>query len=133
MTSVRIITPQDSAYFDAVTRRYEQGVYVPALHFPDAQEAKCHDNADEFARRQPHNSAVRGWLVMELGGAPGYYRIVAHSVNRRADGSLIDVTPLAEADRRACRFLDHLGSEDEFNALKAKFPELYYPLLNPLG
>jgi hypothetical protein len=72
-------------------------------------------------------------LVMELSGAPGYFRLVAHSVNRAPNGTFVDVTPLSKAERKTYRFVEHHGPEDQFNELKVKFAELYFPIMDALA
>jgi hypothetical protein len=128
-----IVTPQDVAYFEALVGRYARGANTMALNFPATQEGKCHENADAFFRCHPDHPAVRGWLVTELGNAPGYFRLVAHSVNRAPDGTLVDVTPLSDTDRKAYRFVEHDGSDGRFNELKATFAELYFPIIDALA
>jgi hypothetical protein len=128
-----IVTPQEVAYFEDVTRHYGRGVIPAVLTSPEAHEARCHENAEAFFVSHPDHPPVRGWLVTELGNAPGYFRLVAHSVNRAPDGTLVDVTPLSEMDRKAYRFVAHEGTEERFNQLKTKFPEFYFPLIDALA
>jgi hypothetical protein len=128
-----IVTLEEGAYFEDVTRRYACGANLAALSFAEAHETKCHQNADAFFVSHPDHPAVRGWLITELGGALGYFRLAAHSVNRSPNGTFVDVTPLSEADRKAYRFVEHEGPKETFNRLKAKFPEIYFPIIDTLA
>jgi hypothetical protein len=103
------------------------------LSFEAAQEAKCHENAAAFLAQFPDHPVVHGWLVTEIGDAPEFFRLVAHSVNRSPDGKLVDVTPLHEADRKAYRFVVHGGSDEQFDAIRLKFPEVLFPFLDCLA
>jgi hypothetical protein len=55
------------------------------------------------------------------------YRVIAHSVLDDA-GRLFDITEIDSADTRP-KFLRHVGTEDEFNAMKSGRAWLYYPPL----
>jgi len=121
-----ILTPKDVAYFEGLTGRYARGAKPMALNFPAARDRKCHKNTDAFFRCHPDHPAVRGWLVAELGNAPGYFCLVAHSANRAPDGTLIDVTPLSDTDRKAYRFVEHDGSDERFNELKPHLPSCIF-------
>ncbi len=115
-------------YFSGLVSRYSDAVLVPGYEYADARAANCHDNAEVFVKAHPDHSVVRGWLLAGIAFTSGMYRIVAHSVVRRPGAlGLIDVTPLSASDRQCYRFLEHRGTEQEFLALKAKFPELYFP------
>jgi hypothetical protein len=126
---MRLITQEEWAYFEAIASSYVNGVSPQAFSFTGAEAAKCHENAEALARQRADCPVVRGWLVAEIGNAPGFFRLVAHSVNRKPDGTLIDATPLPQADRMAYRFIAHIGTEDEFVSIRTKFPELYFPPL----
>ena len=128
-----VLTVADATYFESLTRRYAHGAAPRPIDFQRAREAKCHENADAFLHVHPDCPPVRGWLVTELGNAPGYFRLVAHSVNRTPDGQLVDTTPLREQERRAYRFIAHDGAEDEFNRLKTLRPELIFPVIDALA
>lgn len=125
---MRIVLPEEEAYFAAVIARHETSTPVPGHPFPDGRPAECHRNAEEFAHAEPGCEVVRGWLLMPIGGAEGYYRLVCHSVVRRA-GMLVDVTPLSEAERAMHRFVEHEGSEEEFQLLRAKYADLVFPII----
>jgi hypothetical protein len=130
---MRPVTQQEIAYFEDVTLRYAAGHHPSFLNFEAAERAKCHENAEAFFKRFPDHPIVRGWLVAEISGAPGFFRLVAHSVNRRPDGAFVDVTPLQESDRKAYRFVAHIGSKEQFAAIRVKFPEMMFPLLDSLA
>ena len=126
---MRIVTQEERAYFEGVASCYVDGAYPQSLNFDGAEVTKCHENAEAFFGRFPDHPVVRGWLVTEIGGAPGFFRLVAHSLNRKPDGTLIDTTPLPEADRKAYRFVRHVGTEQQFASIRTKFPEVYFPIL----
>ena len=93
--------------------------------------ANCHDNVDEWVRMYPRDSAVRGWVTDADFGVG--VRLTAHSVVRGADGKKFDITPMAkEADRKSLRlgmrFVEHLGSDEEFLALRCESLFMTCPL-----
>ncbi len=119
---MRIFTQADVAYLEDVIRRYAEAVQPVFLEFDAAQPAKCHENAEIFFTRHSDHLVVRGWLVVEIGGAAGFFRLVAHSINRSPTSAFVDVTPLEEADRKAYCFIPHLGSD--------RFVETYFSFVN---
>jgi hypothetical protein len=125
---MRIVLLEEDAYVAEVMRRFEASSPVPGYPFAKALPAECHANAEGFTRFESQSEIVRGWLVVGIGGAEGHYRIVAHSVNRRA-GALIDVAPLSDADHAAYHFVKHWRPEEEFQRLRQKFLELYFPII----
>ncbi len=66
------------------------------------------------------------------GSSTGIYRIICHSVVRRPNGELIDVTPMDERDRGSYVFLAHVDSDVAFESLKSRFAELYFPPITDL-
>ena len=127
---MRIITPADASYFQDVVHSYSEGIRPSFLKFNAAKPAKCHENAELFFDRHPDHPIVRGWLVAEIGGAAGFFRLVAHSINRSPNGGFVDVTPLEEADRKAYCFIPHRGSEEEFASMRDRFVETYFPFID---
>lgn len=127
------LTTADVIYFENLTGRYAHGATPTAMGFPPAREAKCHENADAFFQARPDSQPIRGWLVTELGNARGYFRLVAHSVNRTPDGEFVDTTPLRAEERRAYRFVAHDGAEDEYYRLKTLWPDLIFPVIDSLA
>jgi hypothetical protein len=127
------MTDDELAYFSDVAGRYADGLHTSAVTFDRAQAAQCHENAALFSERYPDHEVTRGWLISEIGGAPGFFRIVAHSLNRAPAGTLVDATPLSEVDRKAYKFVMHKGSDDRFTILRTKYPELYFPPIDPLA
>lgn len=53
---------------------------------------KCHENVDIWCGHNSNYHPVRGWLYFDLPGI-AYVKFVAHSVVRKPDGSLVDITP----------------------------------------
>ncbi|WP_420210618.1 hypothetical protein ACN8ZM_04255 [Burkholderia aenigmatica] len=83
---------------------------------------RCHENVEEWCILHPDHQIVRGWLFFSLPGL-AYCQFVSHSVVRRPDGTLIDITPtgpLANADPYP--FLPAGVSEEEYGAVAG---ELY--------
>jgi hypothetical protein len=130
---MRIVTQEELSYFGDVTRRYDRATKPVALRFAGAREGQCHDNAKGFSLSHPDHPSVQGWLVAELGNAPGYFRLVAHSVNRAPDRTFVDVTPMSDTDRMAYRFIEHNGPGKWFEQLTSKFPEFYFPIIDALA
>lgn len=82
----------------------------------------CHDNCEAWCEQRPDHELVRGWLYFSLPGL-AYCRFVSHSVVRRPDGTVIDITPTGLLLQAApYPFLNAGVSEDEYAALAA---ELY--------
>jgi len=84
---------------------------------------RCHENVMEWCDLHPDHEIVRGWLYFSLPGL-AYCRFVSHSVVRRPDGTLIDITPtgpLVQADPYP--FLPAGVSEDEYTDLAAELYE----------
>jgi hypothetical protein len=89
----------------------------------------CHNNVDYWVMNQPEARAVRGWLFWGP-GADGRYNIMAHSVVDEAEG-LLDITPIDEnTPREGLRFLQHVGTAEEFGALKVSFSQVFYPFMS---
>jgi hypothetical protein len=109
------MNPHEPAYFDRLIARYDQAVFVPRGEFADGEVGQCHENADRYAALHPGHAAVRGWLIIQLGGAPQFL-IHAHSVVRREDDALLDVTPTEGTDGAWHLFLEHEGSRGIFSA-----------------
>lgn len=128
-----VLTAADENYFLDIRGHYASGARLVPVIFASAKEATCHENADLFFHCHPDYPPVRGWLVAELGNAPGYFRLVAHSANRAPGGTFIDVTPLREEDRRAYRFISHQGAEDGYSRLAALWPDLIFPVVDVLA
>ncbi|MGP8484566.1 hypothetical protein ACT2FY_00930 [Paraburkholderia fungorum] len=83
----------------------------------------CHDNCEAWCERHPDHQLVRGWLYFSLPGM-AYCRFVSHSVVRRPDGTLVDITPtghLLQADPYP--FLDAGVDEDAYAALATELYE----------
>jgi hypothetical protein len=128
-----VLTATDVAYFKTLMGRYADGATSALVDFEAAKEAKCHQNADAFFQACPDCPPVRGWLVTEIGNAPGYFRFVAHSVNRTPDGQFVDSTPLRAEERRAYRFVLHDGAAGEYNRLKTLWPDLIFPVIDAVA
>ena len=103
-------------------RAVRHGEFVP-------KKNDCHNNVDYWVTHHPGLVAVRGWLFWGP-GADGRYNIMAHSVVDEA-GALVDITPIDEnTPREGLRFLRHLGSAEEFCAMKVPCAQIYYPFIS---
>ena len=121
----------EAIFFDRLVSRHKDGIHVPHFDFESAEVGKCHDNVDRFVACYPDHACVRGWLLTEIGNADGsssgFYRILCHSIVRRPNDDLIDVTPMDEQDRSAYLFLEQTGLDMKFEDMKVRFAEVYYP------
>jgi hypothetical protein len=53
--------------------------------------------------------------------------VIAHSVVESEPGILYDITPpKPNAERLAMRFVRHLGTEEEFSALRMRYSQYIY-------
>lgn len=103
-------------------RTVSHGEFVP-------KKNDCHNNVDYWVAHHPQTKAVRGWVFWGP-GADGRFNIMAHSVVDEY-GTLVDITPIDEnTPREGLRFLRHLGSAEEFEAMKAPFSQFFYPFIS---
>jgi hypothetical protein len=82
--------------------------------------AECHQNVDRWVRSNPQSvAAVRGWVTCYAIGELGH-KLAAHTIVKDVDGTLFDITPLAdERARGGMRFVAHLGDDLSFFAMEA--------------
>lgn len=121
------------AYFRELLEREGDAGSVPLLVVSHGDWAPkkndCHNNVDYWAAHYPGVKAVRGWLFWGP-GVDGQYNIMAHSVVDET-GVLVDITPIDEnTPRDGLRFRRHVGTEEEFNVLKAPFSQFVYPFMS---
>jgi len=78
----------------------------------------CHRNVDKWVEAHPEMTALRGWVTYaSFGSATG---LTAHSVVQDGEGNLFDITPLQKEElRKGMRFIQHVGDEQLFSAMKA--------------
>ena len=92
----------------------------------EPRKGDCHGNVDFWIRHHPETKAVRGWLFWKPDAA-GRYLIMAHSVLDE-NGQLVDITPIDQnAPRDGLLFLKHLGTEEDFSAMKISCSQVFYP------
>jgi hypothetical protein len=120
-------------YFRELLERESEAVKVPfkAIRRDEWEPKKndCHNNVDYWVMHHTEVRAVRGWVFWGP-GADCRYNIMAHSVIDDA-GLLVDITPIDESTpREGLRFLRHIGTEEEFNALKVPFSQFFYPFMS---
>ena len=117
-----------SKYEAEICQRLEQAERIPFRHVStDGWEptiAHCHYNVNEWVRRNPRDSAVRGWVTNGSFGA--IINVTAHSVVRGTDGTRFDITPVYDEEhrgeriRQGMKFIEHVGSDEEFFAIEAQ-------------
>ena len=87
--------------------------------------SKGHENVDFWSGNHPSTIAVRGWLFWRL--EAGRFNFVSHSVIEE-NGTLIDITPIGgNMLHKHLLFLQHLGSDEEFEAIKKCHSCLVFP------
>lgn len=84
----------------------------PVKHVRPAAAPKpnCHDAVDSWTAANAGTHPVRGWLAIEQEGGP--LRLIAHSVVRKNDDTLID--PTFAVGEPAYPFLSHPCCVDGF-------------------
>ncbi|HEX8483671.1 MAG TPA: hypothetical protein VF650_17360 [Allosphingosinicella sp.] len=123
-----IVDERLSAYLDDLVRRAAGAVDVQrvSVRFADGSKprrSRCHANVERWVAENPGSEAVRGWLISaQLGPA---ILLDAHSVVRRRDGELMDIT-LTFEDQRA-PFIEHSGAESEFQEVRERFNQIAWP------
>ena len=98
--------------------RVSIGKWRPAEH-------ECHDNTEIWAAQSPGDQRVRGFLFFDYLYRLSTVQFAAHSVIRRPNGALIDITPAKTSQRYP--FIEHIGSLDLF-AEAEKRGNIYHPL-----
>jgi hypothetical protein len=80
--------------------------------------AKCHDNVARWIKSNPGHTAIHGWIVNASYGEDRV-GVTAHTVVRDEDGSLFDITPVAdERVRPGMAFVLHPGDDTSFYELR---------------
>ena len=81
--------------------------------------ANCHANVERWVRANPGSKGVQGWV--EFANSSGdSTRLTAHSIVQAPDGRRFDITPvLDEPSRFPGRFVEHMGDDQSFRAMKA--------------
>jgi hypothetical protein len=100
----------------------DQGVFVESVTDPDWQgePGKCHENVERWIALHPADRPVRGYLVTPLSDFCAIFAL--HSLVRRQDGSLVDVTPL----EYQCRFIRYEMSDRQFGECKRHLGQIVY-------
>lgn len=94
------MTPQQvQHYFDSLVARVKHAVRVPCERFRGSAPNRCYDNVGAFVAAHAGHRAVRGWLVTPNVGIHMFH---AHSVVRRPDDCLIDVTQTTNTALACC-------------------------------
>ncbi len=85
------------AYASRLFARTPSAVVVPSAPATvgewSAAEHECHANVAHWCSQHPEDSPAPGWLYFSFNGLFDYVRFTAHSVIRRSDGQLLDITP----------------------------------------
>jgi hypothetical protein len=117
-------------YFQQIRERVNSAVTVPfrevQLNGGEPRLNDCHRNVDCWIKNHPEAKAVRGWLFWPQNGA-GQCTFMAHSVVDE-NGELVDITPLdPNTPREGLVFLKHVGTEEDFSAMKKTCSVVLYP------
>jgi len=130
-------------YETEICQRLEGADLIPfrpvSTHDWQPAVAKCHDNVDTWVRMNPNHRVVRGWVTN--GNYIVFIGLTAHSIVRGPDGVMFDITPLydetgrGEVVRQGMRFVEHLGSDEEFFAFEKEERSILCPVAadNALG
>ena len=93
------VPPPSHALNDHARALYEHRGEAVIVPFVDVTEdgwqpvlKECHENCEAWCERHPEYELVRGWIYVPL-STLAYCRFLAHTVVRRPDGQLIDITP----------------------------------------
>jgi hypothetical protein len=107
-----------------ICRRWTNAEKVPfkqvAISNWRPMESKCHENVDFWVHANASSRivAIRGWINSHI-AIPNAIRLTPHSVVKGPHDKLFDITPFADERLRPhTRFVRHIGSEEDFNALK---------------
>jgi hypothetical protein len=118
------VTPQQvHHYFEGLVTRVKHAVAVPCESNPSSAPNRCHKTVEAFVAAHAGCEAVRGWLATPN---PGIHMFHAHSVARRPDGRLTDVTPGAQ-HREGMVFLEHRGPDSEYEYLMGNCAQWFHP------
>jgi hypothetical protein len=119
-------------YFRGLYERVDTAVQVPfrdvALDGGEPKLNSCHDNVNCWLKSHSETRAVRRWLFWKP-DETGRCTFMAHSVLDE-NGQLVDITPLdPNTPRDGLLFLEHLGTEEDFSAMKTQCSQVLYPPL----
>lgn len=107
--------------------RRDTGVLVPikSVQIGDwkPQPNLCHDNAETWMNRTG-DQVVKGFLYFDFDDALDYVQFNPHSVIRRADGSLWDITPQLATQRYP--FIEHQGTAELFEEAERRVNILHH-------
>jgi hypothetical protein len=107
------------AYGDRLYQRRDSGVIAERVEIVVGDWAplqnRCHENATVHCELDPSCEPVRGWLFFDFGHQLPYVQFTAHSVVRRGDGVLMDITPAQTFQMYP--FIQAEEGEDEYAAL----------------
>lgn len=93
--------------------------------------AKCHANVNRWVAYNLGCQAVRGWISC-ISFGPAGEQLTAHSVVRKPDGDLIDITPVEPGQARGGVFVEHQGDPAEFfDMIQSAGHEMRCPSLDP--
>src|SRR5215470_1106495 len=121
----------DTQYFAALRERFDSAAQLrfeePTTWEPQPRE--CHQNVNEYCRRNPKCRPVRGWLIRDT------WTVFAHSVVDDPDRGLIDITPpdcfqgqpKPKTPWHPFRFLPHEGTDEEYLRLRSRYNIYSYP------
>ena len=111
----------ESMAIDAVQRRdFAETYHARTVQLQDSlghiiwepKQHACHANVETWIQYADAHKRVRGFLLQ--GPLLGHWRVLAHSLVRFADGSLVEITP--QEGNQLHPFVRHIGADDEFQA-----------------
>lgn len=76
---------------------------------------KCHHNVVKWKELYPVCEIICGWLVFDLRATLGRTDLVAHSVIKSEDGTLMDITPVQSP--AIYPFVRHIGDFEHYVTL----------------
>lgn len=120
------------AYGSRLYQRRESGVIAERVEIAIGDwrplKNRCHENATIHCERDPSCVPIRGWLFFDFGYQLPYVQFTAHSVVRRGDGVLMDITPA-----QTFQLYPFIQAEeaDEKYAVLIEFSELQYLQYEP--
>jgi len=126
MNEMGEVTHEIETYFASLHSRRDEAKPVDPREVDgwEPRPSDCHNNVDYEVSRNPMLKAVRGWFVQPL--EDDHCRYVSHAVVQ--DGKdRYDITPIDDKERP--RFLEHIGTPEEFDRLKMTWTGQIYPFI----
>ena len=127
-----VVKLSKAGYEAGVCSRRPEAVTVPYIEVSigdwKPEESDCHNNAKRWVEANPLWEVVTGWISFMWFGPCGV-QLTAHSVVRDPDGSLFDITPVANGRLRGGAFVEHHGDPVVFSEML--FSDIRCPSFDP--